>query len=237
MAMYSVASLPMLLPIGRQGENGVTQIQLDVSAWERAYPGILCAVTLQAPGDDAPFPVIGVTREGNVLTWLVQREATAAAGMGNMVVRGYLDQLEVRSARTRTLVEAGQGASGETPDAITSWIRETTALKAQIEAQAQAVAQAEAARSVYEPWNTGRNYHCGNKVTLDGRSYAWTLAAPSSAGLVPPAEGWLLIADRGEAYLASFHIDALGQLNVTYSEGYKGSVFSINENGELEAAI
>jgi hypothetical protein len=234
--MHSVDNLPKLLPLGRQGEHGVTQIRLDVSAWASAYPGLLCVVTLQVTDCDAPFPVTGVTRAGNTLTWLVQREATAVAGMGSVVVRGYLDQLEVRSARTRTLVEAGQGANGEPPDAIADWISETAALKTQIEAQAQAIMQAEAARGVYEPWNTGRNYHCGNKVTLDGRSYLWTSTEPSAAGCAPPAQGWLLIADRGEAYLASFHIDALGQLNVTYSEGYKGPVFSINENGELEVA-
>ncbi|MCE5343871.1 MAG: hypothetical protein LLF96_09885 [Eubacteriales bacterium] len=232
--MYPVENLPPMLPIGRQGEHGIAQIQFDVSAWASAYPGIVCALTLQVPDGGAPFPVTGVARSDNVLTWCVQREATAAAGLGSLIVRGYQDVLEVRSARTRTLVEAGQGPAGEAPAAVADWVGEAAALKARVEAQSLAVAQAEDARNVYEPWNAAARYLHGNKVALNGRSYVWTLAAPSPAGLPPPSDGWLMISDRGDLYLAVFHIDALGQLNVEYSEEYEGPVFHVNENGELE---
>ncbi len=232
--MYSVDHLPPVIPLGRQGEHGVRTVTFDLSAWAALYPGVLCAITLQSPEGGAPFPATGVARDGATLSWLVGREATANPGMGNVVVRGYAGDAEVRSAQTRALVEPGQAAAGEAPDAVADWVGEAARLKAQVEAQSLAVAEAEAARGVFEAWNAEKRYVLGNKAAYEGRSYVWTLDEPSAAGLAPPAQGWLMMADRGDMYLAGFHIDELGQLTVEYSEGYTGPTFDLNDDGELE---
>jgi hypothetical protein len=232
--MYTVDQLPPVVPLGRQGEHGVRTLTFNLSAWAALYPGLLCSLTLQSPEGDAPFPATGVAQEGATLRWLVGREATADPGMGNLVVRGYAGDAEVRSAQARTLVEPGQTAAGEAPDAVADWIGEAARLKAQVEAQSLAVAGAEAARGVFEAWDAQKQYVLGNKAAYEGRSYVWTQDEPSAAGLAPPAPGWLLIADRGALYLAGFYIDGLGQLTVEYSEGYTGPMFSLNDDGELE---
>jgi hypothetical protein len=232
--MYSIEHLPPLIPLGKQGEHNVSRMEIDVSAWAAEYPGLACTLTFQPPGGTALFPASGVTRTGNTVTWRVPRAATAEAGMGTLVVRGCMEGLEVRSALARTLVSAGQCAAGEAPDAVADWITEAATLRARLETQAQETAAAETARCVYEVWNAQKNYAAGNKVALAGRSFVWTKAEPSAAGLAPPAEGWLLTADRGNLYMAVFSIDALGRLVVAYSEEYEGPAFQINDNGELE---
>jgi hypothetical protein len=242
--MLTVNDLPRVVALGRQGENGVTRVEIDVSAWASEYPGIACVITMVAPGGGTPYPVTGVTRDGNTLCWLVGRDATETSGLGGVLLRGYAGDVEVRSAGMRVLVEAGQGATGETPDGASDWLAEAAESEEgrKIAEQGRNVAEqgraeAEAARAAYGPYDPEKAYVYGEKAVYNGSSYIWKGATASVPGTAPPAGDWLLICEKGDVYVAQFYVDELGQLIAEYAEGYDGATFGINDDGALEVTF
>ena len=68
-----------ILPLGKQGENLVRQIQFDLSRWISNFGPGTVQLLHQRSGDEAPYPV-AVEREGNLAVWTVTSSDTAAVG-------------------------------------------------------------------------------------------------------------------------------------------------------------
>lgn len=66
-----------ILPLGKQVENLVRQIQFDLSRWISTFGPGTVQLLHQRSGDEAPYPV-AVEQEGNLAVWTVTSADTAA---------------------------------------------------------------------------------------------------------------------------------------------------------------
>lgn len=116
------------IPLGKQGENLVTQIVFPVPP---ELVGTTCTLLHQRALDGSPYPVsVGYTDEG--VTWLINSGDTATPGRGVAQLAFTADRGEIlKSMQFSTLVLPGLEAGAEPPDPVKPWF---DALMAEIEA-------------------------------------------------------------------------------------------------------
>lgn len=109
--MYQVENIPKKLWIGRQGDNGVTNIEVDCSDWLTLWPTGDIFVSFVPPngGTMIILPPEQAVVSGNTLTITVLRNMTTVSGEGSINIRLTLgDDIEKRSALITTILENGQ---------------------------------------------------------------------------------------------------------------------------------
>lgn len=77
----NVSCPPPLLFIGRQGENGATIFEIDLSDYVTQYGAGSADILIQRDGDETPFASV-TTLTGNVLSWPITNLETAIVGTG-----------------------------------------------------------------------------------------------------------------------------------------------------------
>ena len=121
MEFYRV-KMGSILPLGKQGENLVRQIQFDLSRWISNFGPGTVQLLHQRRGDEAPYPV-AVEREGNLAVWTVTNADTAAAGTGRAELQYYVGDALAKSETWMTKVLAALGDASETPpEAQQGWV-------------------------------------------------------------------------------------------------------------------
>ena len=111
-----------ILPLGKQGENLVRQIQFDLSRWISSFGPGTVQLLHQRSGDEAPYPV-AVEQEGNLAVWTVTSADTAAAGTGRAELQYYVGDALAKSETWMTKVFPALGPAGETPpEAQQGWV-------------------------------------------------------------------------------------------------------------------
>lgn len=106
------------IPLGKQGENLVTQIVFPVPP---ELVGTTCTLLHQRALDGNPYPVsVGYTDEG--VTWLINSGDTATPGRGaaQLVFTGGRGEI-LKSMQFSTLVLPGLEAGAEPPDPVKPW--------------------------------------------------------------------------------------------------------------------
>ena len=131
MEVYSVKTTS-ILPLGKQGENLVRQIQFDLSRWISNFGPGTVQLLHQRSGDEAPYPV-AVEQEGNLAVWTVTSADTAAAGTGRAELQYYVGDALAKSETWMTKVLAALGPAGEIPpEAQQGWVDQVLAQVARI---------------------------------------------------------------------------------------------------------
>ena len=121
-----------ILPLGKQGENLVRQIQFDLSRWISSFGPGTVQLLHQRSGDEAPYPV-AVEQEGNLAVWTVTSADTAAAGTGRAELQYYVGDALAKSETWMTKVFPALGPAGETPpEAQQGWVDQVLAQVARI---------------------------------------------------------------------------------------------------------
>lgn len=111
-----------ILPLGKQGENLVRQIQFDLSRWISNFGPGTVQLLHQRSGDEAPYPV-AVEQEGNLAVWTVTSADTAAAGTGRAELQYYVGDALAKSETWMTKVLPALGDASETPpEAQHGWV-------------------------------------------------------------------------------------------------------------------
>ena len=111
-----------ILPMGKQGENLVRQIQFDLSRWISNFGPGTVQLLHQRSGDEAPYPV-AVEQEGHCAVWTVTSADTAAAGTGRAELQYYVGDALAKSETWMTKVLAALGPAGEMPpEAQQGWV-------------------------------------------------------------------------------------------------------------------
>lgn len=77
--MYEIGRLTKL-PLGYAGEGGTRKIQIDMTAWLKAFVGAVIVVYVLRP-DKYPY-FAAVDMQNGILTWTVEAEEVAVAGRG-----------------------------------------------------------------------------------------------------------------------------------------------------------
>lgn len=114
----ALANMTMLrLNIGKQGENDVTQIVVDVAQWthEHPYGGIVAAIRTPS----GKLQATNVERRGDELIWKITGVETAEAGVGAFEIT-LLDDGRIAKSRTAAYIVApsitGKATPAPTPE-------------------------------------------------------------------------------------------------------------------------
>lgn len=120
--MYSVSNLTRLA-LGRQGENGVTNIKIDVSDWLEKWPDGAFSIAHMPYGATMPYVPTNTYMDGPVLVWPVTSSDTAVPGLGRVEVRCTVGDVLKKSAVADGAVEKGiPNATGDVPTPLQDWV-------------------------------------------------------------------------------------------------------------------
>ena len=127
---------PSALFIGYVAENGVTNVEFDVSAWVTMYGSGTATLIMKRWGDANPYPIaLEVDNEG-LATWTISATDTAKKGFAYAQLR-YEAGTKVKKSPIYTLkIGESLGSPAEAPDQYEDWIDALTHLAAQAMAEA-----------------------------------------------------------------------------------------------------
>ena len=133
------------LPLGIQGESGVTQVLIDYSAWAAEFGSGQFFILVSRP--DGCFPYSPeLTFDGSVAIWTVSNVDTAAYGTGKVQFVFRADGTEKRHTCLNFMVDRSLDGPGKTPNpyeklalTVATLAREAQQDAATAEAAAQAI--------------------------------------------------------------------------------------------------
>ena len=122
--MYSIASLPRRIFLGRQGENGSRALTVDVSPWLTQNPNLTVSIVAIRPTEEEAYVPAGVSVSNGTLVWTPDATDTAIAGTGMLMVRGTdASERVIKSTTATYTVEASFDTDGYTPsEPEESWL-------------------------------------------------------------------------------------------------------------------
>lgn len=88
--VLQIDKLPNDILIGRQTENGVNKIEIDVSEWLEHWPGMDISIMHTRPGDTYAYPT-ATHMTGSCIVWEINNADTAIHGLGKVEIMGILD--------------------------------------------------------------------------------------------------------------------------------------------------
>lgn len=150
--MLAIDNLPHELLLGRQTENGVTVISIDVQCWLDQWPGMETVIMATRPGESAAYPA-ATRMDGSNIVWTVNGADTAIAGRGSAEILGLVDGVRKLSQIVRTRIKASTVATTmEPPDGAQPWVDKVLSAADEIKnmtAQAQTLQPGDAATASY----------------------------------------------------------------------------------------
>lgn len=157
--MFEIDNLPPELLLGRQTENGVMVISIDMQSWIDQWPGMEIVIMATRPGESAAYPV--VTRmDGSNIVWTVNGADTAIAGRGMAEILGLVDGVRKLSRIVRTHIKSSiVGSTMEPPEGAQPWVDEVINAANEIK---NMTAQAE----TLKPGDAATAYYASGKLTL-----------------------------------------------------------------------
>ena len=150
------------LQIGRRGENEVSEVIFDYSAWVAEFgPGVV-SLLVRRSKDNSAYLVAMTSGAGNTKVWTITSTDTQYVGGGRAELIYTVDEQIAKSVVYKTNVLPDIGEPSETPpDPYETWLDTLTALGSEVEGYAQDAADsadaAEAAVAHY-PYIGADNY-------------------------------------------------------------------------------
>ena len=150
--MLAIDNLPHELLLGRQTENGVTVISIDVQSWLDQWPGMETVIMATRPGENAAYPA-ATRMDGSSIVWTVNGADTAIAGRGTAEILGLVDGVRKLSQTVRTRIKASTVATTmEPPEGAQPWVDKVLSAADEIKnmtAQAETLQPGDAATASY----------------------------------------------------------------------------------------
>ena len=164
---YCIDHLPSRLSIGRETENGVTDIRIDCTDWLERWPGMGVAAIFCPPGG-TPY-IVDAEMSGNSLVWHVRDTDTATPGIGQLELTGEADGKRKLSALVDVQVARRlPGTAGAVPDPAQPWVDSVLGAAERITGMQVATETLEAGSDATAQW--------------DGEAGLLTLGIPSGVG-------------------------------------------------------
>lgn len=118
----AIEKLPYELNLGRQTENGVTVVSIDVQSWLDQWPGMETVIMATRPGESAAYPA-ATRMDGSCIVWTVNGADTAIAGRGTAEILGLVNGVRKLSQIVRTRIKASTvAATGDPPESAQPWV-------------------------------------------------------------------------------------------------------------------
>jgi len=132
---YLINILPDRIPIGNQGEKNAVTVDIDIGAWQIAYPTGATAIaavagvddgiylTYTRPGSPAVYPEYpaALSLVGSILSWKPSENVLDYAGYGTIVVHCVEGSDEKRANMTQIYIAPGHGAAGTAPPPLADY--------------------------------------------------------------------------------------------------------------------
>ncbi len=120
--MLTIDNLPHELLLGRQTENGVTVISIDVQSWLDQWPGMEIVIMATRPGESAAYPA-ATRMDRSCIVWTVNGADTAIAGRGTAEILGLVDGVRKLSQIVRTRIKMSTVATTtDPPEGAQPWV-------------------------------------------------------------------------------------------------------------------
>lgn len=154
------------LPLGRQGENEVTAVVFDFSAWATEFGSGTLSLSVQRHGDELPYAVT-MTTSGTNATWTISDLDTAYKGTGEAQVKYTVGTKVKKSAVYKFTVNKSLGQNGEYPSPGQTWQEE---IEDELDDVKQDLSDIES--DVYDPLSviSYTGYDSGRALKPDGKS-------------------------------------------------------------------
>lgn len=114
--------------LGRQGENLVRRLKVDISAPLEAHPDADFAIRVESPAG-VVYNAAQTVQEDEWLLWDITDADTAVSGEGSVQIVMIGDGEEIaKTAKAKTVVLSSLGSGGEAPDPVKGWLDEAQKL-------------------------------------------------------------------------------------------------------------
>lgn len=110
-------------PLGRRGENLVTQIRFPVAGWAEKYGDGTFSLLAQRQGDVNPYPV-SINTDSEYVYWNVSSADTGVAGIGKAELRYTVGEALAKSMVYITRTAPALDDAGEPPEPYESWVND-----------------------------------------------------------------------------------------------------------------
>nr|DAW33188.1 MAG TPA: hypothetical protein [Caudoviricetes sp.] len=118
--MYRVESLPISIPIGRQGENHAMKIEIDCSSFLAEWPQATITAMLRRSVAENPYILVTSIDSKGLLTWEPTAHDTGIEGDGQIEIRAVENDVLAKSVTAIVCVE--RSLTPPEPDTPIDWV-------------------------------------------------------------------------------------------------------------------
>ena len=118
--MYRVESLPISIPIGRQGENHAMKIEIDCSSFLAEWPQATITAMLRRSVAENPYILVTSIDSNGILTWEPTAHDTGIEGDGQIEIRAVENDVLAKSVTAIVCVE--RSLTPPEPDTPIDWV-------------------------------------------------------------------------------------------------------------------
>lgn len=118
--MYRVESLPISIPIGRQGENHAMKIEIDCSNFLAEWPQATITAMLRRSVAENPYILVTSIDSSGILTWEPTAHDTGIEGDGQIEIRAVENDVLAKSVTAIVCVE--RSLTPPEPDTPIDWV-------------------------------------------------------------------------------------------------------------------
>ena len=120
--MYRVESLPISIPIGRQGENHAMKIEIDCSSFLAEWPQATITAMLRRSVAENPYILVTSIDSKGILTWEPTAHDTGIEGDGQIEIRAVENDVLAKSVTAIVCVE--RSLTPPEPDTPIDWVED-----------------------------------------------------------------------------------------------------------------
>jgi len=117
----SLTNVPTI-EVGKQGENGATQVVFDVSEMVETYGSGTAYVVVQRRGDAEPYLLDNTSQSGNKVTWTVSNVDTDVYGTGRVQLFWLINEQVAKTVTYQFYVEEALHDPQDAPVVPGGWI-------------------------------------------------------------------------------------------------------------------
>ena len=132
---------PCGVKIGYVGENIVTEIAFDYSAWKKEYGDGVLALELKRYGDRYAYPVVISTEGDSTSVWTIRDTDVAKDGRGQAQLQYVIGDAVKKSAIFVVDVERSLEETTDVPDPYEEWLDDIIRISAETAVNAEASAE------------------------------------------------------------------------------------------------
>lgn len=111
-----------VIPLGRLGENEVTAVVFDVSKDAEIFGEFTVSLVNKRKCDEEAYPCV-ITREGDLVTWIVKQPDLQYEGYGKCELIFYQEDKIAKSDIWTTVVGTALTDGGEVPEPWEDWVQ------------------------------------------------------------------------------------------------------------------